>query len=259
MSANAGNSRIRLGANNPPEPIADAMSPFEIAEKAVNDIVDEATLWLDGHKIDSKDMADGVGNLLAEIRRADKLAKDARKAEEDPHDDAVKEIRARYAPLIADTKAIRGKTVIAIEACKAALQPWLDAEDARIKQEAAAARAEADHKRQEAEDALRASDAQNLAEREAAEVLLRDAKKADTAANVAARQTATAGGAFGRAIGIRSNYTPELTDPVLAIRHYWSSRADEIQGLLVTLAERDIRAGTRTIPGFIITNQKTAA
>lgn len=247
------NPRAITGGNNPPEP-----TPYERAVKAVEDIFAETTLWLDGHAIDSQEMADGVGNLLTEIRKAEKLAEAARVAEKTPHDEAVKEIQSRYAPLIADTKAMKGKTVLAAEACKNALQPWLDAEDRRIREDARIAREEADRQREAAEDALRASDAQNLAERAAAEELLAASKRADTAANVASRQTAKAGGAFGRAAALRTAHVPTLTDPVIAIRHYWKETHAEVLAFLIGLAERDVRNGKRTIPGFVINEEKRA-
>lgn len=248
------NPLIVIGGNNPPE-----LTPFEIAEKAVNEIYDETVLWLDGQKIDSQELADGVANLLAEIRKAEKLADDTRTAEKAPLDEAVKAIQAKYAPLIADTKSMKGKTVLAAQACKAALQPWLDAEDRRLAAEAAAARAEADRKRQEAEAALRASEADNLAEREAAEEQLREARKAEAAANVASRKTATAGGAFGRAVGLRTGWEVVLDDPQAAARHYWTTDRSALDTLLLSLAERDIKAGKRGIPGVVIVEKKTAA
>lgn len=249
----AENPHAVIGHNMPP------MSPFEIAEKAVNDIYGECMLWLDGKTIDTKDLADGVGNLLTEIRKAEKLADDTRKAEKAELDERVKEIQARYNPLIGDTKTVKGKTVLAATACKAALQPWLEAEAARVAEEARIAREEAERQRQEAEAALRESDANNLAERAAAEELLAAAKKADAAANKAERQTATAGGNFGRAIGLRTTYAVEISDPPAAARHYWKEARDDMMAFLVTLAERDVRMGTRTIPGFTITETKVAA
>lgn len=248
----AENPRAVIGGNAPPP------SPFEIASKAVEDVYSETLLWLDGHAIDSKEMADGVGNLLAEIRKAEKLADDTRKAEKEPHDKAIKEIQDRYAPLIADTKAVKGKTVLATEACKAALAPWLLAEDRRLRAEAQAAREEADRQRREAEEALRASAAQNLAEREAAEALLRQAKKAETTANVAGRQTATAGGAFGRAAGLRTSWTVTITDPIDAARWVWKEDREAMLAFLSEWAERQVRLGRRTIPGFAIVEQKVA-
>jgi hypothetical protein len=249
----ADNPRAVIGGNAPPP------TPFEIAEKAVNDIYEETALWLDGHKIDSKEMADGVGNLLTAIRAAEKLADDTRKAEKEPLDEAIKEVQARYAPLIADTKAVKGKTVRAAEACKAALQPWLIAEDARLRAEAQAKRDEADRRRREAEEALRASDAQNLAEREAAEAKLSEARRAETAANVASRQTATAGGAFGRSAGLRTVWVVAIDDPVVAARSCWAEAREVMIAAMQDWAEREVRSGRHAIPGFKITEDRRAA
>lgn len=251
-TALADNPRAIIGGNAPP------LSPFEIAEKAVNDIYAKTLLWLDGHTVDSQELADGVANLLAEIRKAEKLADDTRKAEKATLDAAIAEIQTRYAPLIADTKAVTGKTVLAAAACKTALQPWLDAEDRRIKEAARMAREEAERQRREAEDALRASDAANLAERARAEELLSAAKRAETAANVAGRQTATAGGEFGRATGLRTVYVPSIANEVIAARHVWTEAREEMREFLIGWAERQVRLGVRTIPGFTITEEKRA-
>ena len=247
------NPRAVIGDNRPPP------TPFEIAEKAVNDIYDEVVLWLDGKAIDSQAMADGVANLLATIRTAEKLADDTRKAEKEPLDEAIREIQARYAPLIGDTKAARGKTVLAAEACKSALQPWLVAEDARLKGEAQAKRDEADRQMREAEEALRASDAQNLAEREAADAAWSAARRAQTAANVASRQTATAGGNLGRAAGLRTVWLAEIDDPVTAARTVWTEAREELLSFLQGWASARVRAGRRKIPGFRITQDRRTA
>lgn len=244
-----------IGHNQPPPELP---TPFAIAEKAVNDIYDETTLWLDGHQINSQELADGVANLLAKIREAEKLADDARVAEKAPLDEAIKEIQARYAPLIADTKAVKGKTVLAAAACKKALQPWLEAEDRRIREEARIVREEADRQRCEAEKALRASETANLAGRAAAEELLSAAKKADAAANVAEKQTAKAGGAFGRSAALRTVYVPTITDPVVAVRHYWIVAREKMLTFVSGMIERDIRLGKRKIPGVEITETKVA-
>lgn len=250
LSAAVDNPRAVIGDNAPPP------TPFELAEKAVNDIYGEVVLWLDGKPIDSQALADGVGNLQAEIRKAEKLADDTRKAENEPFDKGKAEVQARYLPLIGDTKAIRGKTVLASEACKAALQPWLLAEDRRIKEEARLAREEADRQQREAEEALRASDAADIEKRAAAEALLAAAKKADTAANVAGRQTATAGGASGRSSGLRATWVAEITDPVVAARACWHEARPEMLDFLQSWADRRVREGVRSLPGFAITEKK---
>lgn len=248
------NPRLAIGNNNPPEP-----TPFEIAEKAVNDAYEEAVLWLDGHVIDSQKLADGVGNLLTTIRKAEKLADDTRKAEKAELDTKIAEIQARYAPLIADTKTVKGKTVLAATACKQALQPWLDKEARRVAEEARVAREEAERQRREAEAALQASSADNLAERARAEELLSEAKKADRTANAAERVTATAGGSFGKSIALRTVYTVTVTNEVAAARHVWMSARPEMLEFLTGWAERQVRLGLRDLPGFTVSKSSIAA
>ena len=192
------------------------------------------------------------------IRTAEGKADALRIAEKKPLDEQIAAIQQRYAPLIADTRAVKGKTVLATSACKTALQPWLAAEDARIRDEARLAREEADRQRVEAEAALRASDATNLAARAAAEELLTASKRSDTAANVAERQTAKAGGSFGRSAALRTVYVPTITDPVIAARHYWKVSQQDVLDCLLGLANRDVRNGQREIPGFEINATKVA-
>ncbi len=249
----AENPRAVIGGNAPPP------TPYEIAKKAVDDAYEETTLWLDGKPIDSPELAEGIGNLLATIRAAEKMADDTRKAEAKVFDDGKAKVQARYLPLIGDTTKVKGKTVLAAAACKAALAPWLAAEQRRMAEEARKLREEADRQRQEAEAALRASDATNLAEREAAEVLLRDAKRTETAANVAGRATATAGGSFGRAAGLRSVWRATITDEVEALRSVFRDPAGRVEIVAFALewANRRVREQrVRTIPGFAITEDR---
>lgn len=251
MSETLENPRAVIGNNAPPP------SPFELVEKAVNDIYSETLLWLDGKAIDSAAMADGVANLLAEIRKAETLADETRKAENEAFDKGKAAVQAKYAPLIGNTKAVKGKTVLAAEACKAALQPWLIAEQQRIDEAARLAREEADRQRCEAEAALRAS-AADLAAREVAEALLHDAKRAETTANVAGRQTATAGGSFGRSAGLRTVYVATMTDPTVAARTMWNEAREELMTTLQVWADRRVREGVRALPGFNISSTKVA-
>lgn len=235
-----------LGHNNPP------LSPFEQAEKKVEDIYGEAKLWLDGAKVDSKDLADGIGNLLKIIRDARKFADEQRKIENEPFDKGKAEVQARYKPLLE-------KADLAAQACKTALQPWLDAEDRRIKEEARIAREEADRKAEEARLAYaKVKEVADLEAREKAEALIKAAKKADTVANVAARKTATAGGAFGRAISQRTVYTPIVTNATDFGRYVWKEQWPEMEIFLNDLARRLVAAGHYNLPGVTVAEEKIA-
>lgn len=241
----AENPRAVIGGNAPP------LTPYEAAEKAIEDIYSEAALWLDGAVVADKSTADGIDNLKKLIATARKAADEARKVEKKPFDDGAAEVQGRYNPLLA--KADRAK-----DACNKALEPWLIAERKRLDAEVAEARRIAEEKRLAAEAAIRATDTANLAAREEAEALVKDAKKADAVANRAGRQTATAGGTLGRATGLRSYPVATITDFVLAARHYWTAAPDDMRALVQTLADKDATAGKRDIPGITITIEQRA-
>lgn len=236
------------------------LSPFEAAKEKIESLYEEARLWLDGEPITTQGQADDLSNLLNMIRAAHAEADEARKEENKPFDEGKAEVQARYAELIADTKAKKGKTILAMEACKKALAPWLEKLAAERKAIARKAREEADAQQRAAQEAVRAAQAAtDLAAREAAEQQLQEAKQANAAAKRAEKDTAKAGNGVGRAVSLRTNYRPVLIDPMAAGAHYWGTHhRAEIEQLFVTLAERDVRAGKRAIPGFEIIEEKTA-
>lgn len=246
MNSVAENPRAVIGGNEPPEP-----SPFEVATKAVEDAFGEAALWLDGAKVDSQALADGIGNLLKVIRDARKLADENRKVENEPFDTGKAEVQARYKPLLE-------KADLAASACKKALAPWLEAEDARLAREAALKREAAQEATRKAQEAIRAADVANLAERAAAEALIKDAKKAETIAHRAEKQTASAGGSFGKVVSLRTTYLPHIINETDFARFVWKEHRDELVEFLVNLARRLVDSGQRGIPGVEVVERKQA-
>lgn len=241
-----------MGHNNPPEP-----TPFELSRDEISDLFDEAKNWLDGAGVETQDDADGVSKLLDMIRKAMKTADERRIAENKPFDDGKAAVQAKYAPLIADTKNLRGKAVLAAEACKKALAPFLEKQEAEKRRAAEEARRRADAEREAAEAAVRAARASDLAAQEAAEAQLRQAKAAETAANRAEKDRAAAKGG-ARAVSLRSTWSPVLTDMREAAKHYWAARPDEFRDFLMSLAKQDVQAGKRSLPGFEILETKVA-
>lgn len=228
-----------------------APDPFGAIKAHIDDLYAEAKNWLDGDPITTQAQADQVGRLLDMIREAEKAADEARKQENEPFDIGKAAVQAKYAPLIADTKAVRGKTVLASEACKAALAPWRQ-EQERIKREAAeAARREAEEKARIAAEASRMADAADLEARERADAAIRDADAAAKLAN-RADKAATTG------TGLRSHWSPTLTDGVAAARHYWGAEREKCEAFFLSLAKADVLAGKRTIPGFDVTEERRA-
>ncbi len=241
-----------LGHNMPPA------SPFDLISQKINDLYDEAKNFCDGEPINTQGQADAVGRLLNEIRAAEKEADALRKDEVKPYDDGKSEVQARYAPLIADTKAMRGKTVLAAEACKEALRPWLIKLDELKRAAAEAARKVAAEKAILAREAAQQAAADDLAAREAAEALIAEAKKAEAQASKAEKDTAKASGGAGRAVSLRTVKTPAIADLNAAVKYYWQTNRTDFEALVLRLAELDIRAGKGSIPGIEIKEERIA-
>lgn len=242
----------QIGHNNPP------LTPFEVISGKIHDLYEEAKNWLDGEPVNSQGVADNIAKLITMIRAAEKEADELRKSEVKPLDEAKAEIQSKYAPLIADTKSVRGKTVLALEACKKALSPWLAKIEAENRAKAEAARKEAEAKAAEAQEAMRKAQVNDLADREEAEALIEQARRAEADAKRAEKERAHSRGG-GRAIGLRTSYEPVLVNATEAARHYWTARRAEMQEFLVNLARQDVRAGKREIPGFNVEERKDVA
>jgi hypothetical protein len=178
-----------IGHNRPP---VDEPTPFEMSEVEIGDLYAEAKNWLDGEPVSTQAQADGISKLIDDLRRAVKLANERRVFEKQPFDDGAAEVQARYNPLVEDGKTRKGKAILAIEIAKKALAPWLQRLEDEKLAAAAAARKIADEKLRAAQEALRASQADDLAKREAAEVLIRDAEKAEAVATRAENDKAHA-------------------------------------------------------------------
>ncbi|MCR5876970.1 hypothetical protein [Phenylobacterium sp. J367] len=236
-----------LGHNNPPD-------PFLAIKVHVDDLMTEAKNWCDGSSIENQKQADMVAKLIDDFRAAQKAADEARKEEARPFDEGKAAVQEKYAVLIADTKTAKGAIVKALEALKATLTPWLQKLERERREAEEAARREAEEKARAAAEAMRARDASNLEDTEAAELLVADAEAAEAAANALAKDKAHAKGE-GRAIGLRKFYRAELVDRKAALLHYAQTRPDDIVGLLCRLADVDVREGKRQIPGFNVVEE----
>lgn len=233
-----------VGHNNPP-------SPFEVSQQRIADLYEEAKNYLDGEPINDQGIANDVQKLLALTRAARKEADEARKVEAKPFDDGKAEVQARYKPILEQADR-------ATDACKKALTPWLEKLDREKREAEAVARREAEKKAKVAQEAMRSTTLDDLEGRENAERLAREAKQAEAAANRAAKGKAKASGGIGRAASLRTTFEPELVSGVEAARHYWQHRREDMEAFLLECAQKDVRAGVRSIPGFTITEKKVA-
>jgi hypothetical protein len=251
----AENPRAVIGANMPPV----EMTAFEAVKINIIDLYDEAKVWLDGEPVTTEEQASAINTLIDRIKKAAKAADDQRDIEKNPHDTAINEIQGRYNQLIAgffsQNKSVTGKAKLALDAALKALEPYLLEVDRQQKEKAHLARIEADRLQEEAVAAMRQRDAANLQQREEAEQLVREAKKAETVAHKAEGAKAHAKGE-GRAIGLRTVHRAVLTDKKLAAAWVWVDRNDELMVFIQDLADKAVRGTTRSIPGFEIIEEK---
>lgn len=234
-----------IGHNLGPEP-----EPFDAIKVHCDDLYAEGKNWLDGGAITSDAEADKVTLLLDMAREATKTADDARVEENKPYDAGKAAVQAKYAPLISDTKAVKGTMVRLKEACLAALDPWR-------KKKAAEAAAKAEVERKAAEEAAAAAAkairdaAGDLGATEAAEELVKAAAGAQRDANRAERAATTG-------TGLRTLYVATMTDERAAYRYYVNDQPGEFLALAQRLADIDVRNGKRSLPGFDVVPTKVA-
>lgn len=237
-----------IGHNQPP------VTPFDTVSEKINDLYAEAKNWCDGEEIASQEQADEVQKLMRLIQSAEKEADEARKDEARPHDEAKAAIQERYNPLIGKTKSVTGLTVLAIDACKKALAPWLRKVEEENRRKAEEARKEAEAKAEAARAAM--AQRQSLEDAERAEALVREAKQAEADARRAGNAKASAKGE-GRAVGLRDKYTPEVTDYTAFARHVWLTHRSDMEEFLNIQAAKLVAAGVHNgVPGVTIHHER---
>lgn len=236
-----------IGHNNPPEP-----TPFEVVTAKADDLLLEARNWADGQKVESQAQADAVDALMDKLRAAEKATDEQRVIEKAPLDDQIAEIQDRYNVYIAPLKNKKpGKIPLALDALKKTIEPWLKKLDDDRKAAAAKAAAEAEAAAKAAAEAMAAAQAESSIEgREAAEELVQAAAQAQSFARRVAAPVAT---------GLRTYWTPHITDQKAAILHYMKEQPERFLTLALDLAKEDVRAGKRQIPGFDVVEDKRAA
>lgn len=231
-------------------------TPYDLIADHLEDLIAEARNFADGEPVSNQGQADAVSALIESLRIAAKDADAERVRENKPHDDAKAAVQAKYAPLIADPKNKNpGKVWKAIDALKACLQPYLAKLDAEKREAERVAREAADKAAKDAADAMRAAAANDLQAREQAEALIADAEAAQKVAKAAAGDKAHATGG-SRAMGLRSVWKAELKDAQIAAGFFWKRDPSVFNAFLQKLADEDVRAGKRSIPGFDVTETR---
>ncbi|MGU3403398.1 hypothetical protein [Methylobacterium brachiatum] len=202
-----------------------------------------------------------MSKLMALAREAGKRADERRADEKRPHDEAVAEVQARYAPLVnrlsGENKQPKGKARLIIDACQGALAPFLAAQEAEKRAKAAAAREAAEKAAREAAAAFQAVPVHDIDGRERAEAAAQAAKEADAAARRAENDKAAAKGG-ARAVTLRTVVRAEVTDRRAFLLWVAENRPDELTRMLQGLAERLSSASVRDLPGVTYHEERVA-
>ena len=172
------NPRAIIGGNAPPDPIDEISAQFEASRI-------EAENWTDGTSVENEAQMKCVDALRNDMREWRLSLEKGQKSATAPLYDAYKREGERWKPTIDDAKRIEGCLVASVDAFKRKLQAERD-EAERL------ARAEANRKMREAEEAARAAAASDLEAQRAAAEEKRIADEAVEQAKAAAEATASA-------------------------------------------------------------------
>lgn len=231
-----------------PLAVAGHNAPPEVAIFAeIDDLYEEARNFADGEPITSQEMADAITALREGIHEAGKRADALRVEAKRPHDEAAAAVQSLFNPYVQPKK---GRVDMAKSALDALLTPWRNRIAAEKAAEAARVAAEAEAARQRAQAAMQAS-AGNLAEREAAEELLADAKALEKTAR-RSEKSATTG------LGLRTVWEAVLENEEVAMDWCWERARDEVLAVAQRNADELVRSGVRQVPGFRVVEKKVA-
>lgn len=227
------NNPARIGDNNPPDPIDEALAPY-------GDAISEAENWLDGAEVENDDQMKAVDDLTKEIKAALKAVNAGEKSAAAPLHDAWKAEKARWKPTIDDLTRIRDGLVSAVSKFKAKL----------LAEQKAAERAAweaADKARREAEAvAAKAASSDLEAQREAA-AAKQAAVDAQKAAQATGKETVK---------GMRKVQKYEIQDHRDALHDIASNDRDAVTAFIEEYVRRNFK--TRTIAGVRVWEEKEA-
>lgn len=236
-----------IGDNNPPEP-----TPLEASREELSNLELEAGNWFDGAEVENQAQADEVSRLIDAARKSGKRFDGFRKTEKQPHMDAAKAVDAAWKPLTDAAERVA-------EVGKAALTPYLMAQEKAKREREAEERWKADEATAEARRLAAEADG-SLAAAKARDEAIELAKAAEAKAAAAEREKAGAKGAgMARTVSLRTTWRGDVTDRRALLNHIARTRPDDLSAWLDTWAASAIRSGARDLPGVNIWEEKVAA
>lgn len=224
-------------SNNPP--------PFEALSLEIEEATEQLKHYLDGEPVTTQAQADDVGLLMDTLRKLEKKADAERMAEQKPAQDQIKASQEKWKPLTATCTT-------SVKMAKQYLAPWLAKIEQEKREKAEVLRKEADAKLEAARAALKTDD---LSAKLEAEEALKDAQRADRAANAAAKDKAQVKGG-GKAVGLKTVHDVELTDPTAFGRWLWQNRKEMYLSALTEMANEIGKVQRIKAPGLLLTERK---
>lgn len=220
-----------LGHNLPPDPIDEALAPFDAARE-------EAENWLDGTPVETEAQMKAVDALIKDMKSAKKAVEAAEESATKPLYDVWKAEKARFKPTLDDLDRIVKGLVATVDAFKR-----------KLAAEKEAARKEAERKAWEetrkAEEAARAAAANDIEAQRAAAEQMAAAEEAQRLAMAAKNDTVK---------GLRTYTVHEITDGTACARWIWQNDREAILSWMQSYVERS----KATIDGVTVRTEKRA-
>lgn len=220
-----------LGHNLPPDPIDEALAPFDAARE-------EAENWLDGTPVETEAQMKSVDALIKDMKSAKKAVEAAEESATKPLYDVWKAEKARFKPTLDDLDRIVKGLVATVDAFKR-----------KLAAEKEAARKEAERKAWEetrkAEEAARTAAANDIDAQRAAAEQMAAAEEAQRLAMAAKNDTVK---------GLRTYTVYEITDGTACARWIWQNDREAILSWMQSYVERS----KATIDGVSVRTEKRA-
>ncbi|WP_256714999.1 hypothetical protein [Rhodovulum sulfidophilum] len=232
-SKEGANPRAVIGGNNPPDPLDEALAPY-------GDFITEAEGWLDGTQVTTAAQMKAVDDLAKEIKAAEKAVSTARDAATKPLHAAWQAEIARWKPTLEDLDRIKKGLAALVSTFKVRLKAEQDAA-------ARKARAEADRKRREAEEAARTAAAGDIEAQRAAAQAQAEAKAARKAASAAGKD---------RVKGVRTVTRYEIESHKAALHDIAKNDRDALTDFVEAYVRRHHK--DRVIAGVRVWEEKEA-
>ncbi|ARO14407.1 hypothetical protein BVG79_01061 [Ketogulonicigenium robustum] len=228
------NALASVGHNNPPDPIEEICGQYESWRI-------EAENWLDGSPVETESQMNAVDELRQSMREWRLKLEAGQKSATAPLYDAYKAEGARWKPTIEDAKRIEAGLVSVVNGFKQKLA----AEKAEAERQA---RAEADRKMREAQEAAARANAADIEAQRAAAAAQHEAE-------IAAAQAAKAG--KDRVKGLRTVTRYEVTDHRSLLNFIARNDRDAITAFIDDWARRN-HTTTQNADGLRVWQEKEA-